>query len=84
MYIENKYKQLTVIFNSQERQAHLREPRKPILFLFLSLECVADLDHQARRLFSSHFWPLFEARIIFDAAGAVAKIGLSLKPIHHN
>ena len=32
----------------------------------------------------SHFWPLLKQMSFFEAAGAVAKIGSSLKSNHHN
>ncbi len=38
----------------------------------------------ARRLFLSQLWPLLKWASLFEAAGAVAKIGSSLKLNHHN
>ncbi len=37
----------------------------------------------SRRLFLSQLWPLLRPASFFDAAEAVAKIGLSLKSNHH-
>ena len=40
--------------------------------------------NNARWSFLSHFWPLLKRVVFLEAAGAVAKIDSSLKPIHHN
>jgi len=37
----------------------------------------------ARWLFSSQIWQLLNLVLLFEAAGAVVKIGLGLKPNHH-
>ena len=47
------------------------------------IECVTDLDYEERWLFLSRFRPLLKRASFFEAAGAVAKIGSSLKLNHH-
>ena len=42
-------------------------------------ESVTDLDQQSEMIMT-----FFQSNIIFEAAGEVAKIGLSLQPNHHN
>jgi len=42
------------------------------------------LTDETRQLLLSHFGPLLNLVTIFEAAGAVAKIDLSLKPNHHD
>ena len=39
--------------------------------------------NEPRWLFLSQFWPLLNQASFYKAAGAVLKIGLSLKPNHH-
>ena len=39
--------------------------------------------NEARSLLLTHFWPLLKWWVLFEVAGAVAKIGLSLKLNHH-
>ena len=39
--------------------------------------------NEARLLFLSQFLTTFEESVIFEAAGAVSKISLCLKPCHH-
>jgi hypothetical protein len=39
--------------------------------------------HKVKCLFFSPIWPLLDWVLLFGAAGAVLKIGSSLKPIHH-
>jgi len=51
-----------------------------LLKFILNLKCFTDFGNKAWSLFLSLFWPLFNAIIIFEQAGAVAKIGSSLKP----
>ena len=41
------------------------------------------LINEARWLYLSWFWPLLKRESFFEAAGAVAKIGLSLEPNHY-
>ena len=62
------------------------------IFLLLPLpyttECVRDLDWtlviEARWLFLCHFLLISKRVVFIKAAVAVRKIGLSLKPNHHN
>ena len=39
---------------------------------------------KARWIFCSHFYHLMKQVVIFEAAGAVSKIGSSLKPNNYN
>jgi len=48
-----------------------------------STKCVTDLDYQSEMIIPSQFRPLLKQASFFEAAGAVAKIGLGLKPNHH-
>jgi len=58
-------------------------PSISLLSIFLSTECVTDLDLRRELLFLSWFWPLLNRALFLEAAGAVLKIGSSLKPNHH-
>jgi len=45
---------------------------------------ITDLEQQSEFIISESLLTTFEARIIFEVAGEVGKIGLSLKPNHYN
>ncbi len=46
-------------------------------------ECVTDLDKRRELIIFESILTPFEASIVFDTAGAVLKISLSLKQNHH-
>ncbi len=50
---------------------------------FLQIQIVSRKINDASSLFLSQFWPFLNRALFFEAAGAVLKIGLSLKPNHH-
>jgi len=41
------------------------------------------LDFRGKEIIFESFWPLLKGAYFFEAARAVVKIGLSLKPNHH-
>ena len=47
-------------------------------FCYKVTKCVTDLDQQSKNISLSQFWPLFKWESFIEAAGAVAKISLSL------
>ena len=47
-------------------------------------ECVAGLELRSEMVIFESLLTPFEARSIFEAAGALVKIGTSLKSSHHN
>jgi len=49
-----------------------------------STECVTDLDLQSEMIMVQSLLTTFEVSIIFEAAGAITKIGMSLVPNNHN
>ena len=50
----------------------------------LTTECVTHLYQRIEMIIFESFFTPFESSIIFEAPGAVVKIGLSLKPNYHN
>ena len=54
-------------------------------FFVVKIQSVSPIQiNEARWIFSSRFWPLLNQEPFFEAAGAVAKIYMRLKPNHHN
>ena len=47
-------------------------------------ECVSDLDKQSEMIIFESFLTTLKQKLFFEADGTVAKVGLSLKPNHHN
>ena len=57
---------------------------KLIDFKLLATECVTDLDSRREMIFLKSFWPLLKQALLFEAAGAVVEISLSLQSSNHN
>ena len=57
--------------------------RKEKNWVMFATVCIRDLDLRNEMIILSHFWLLLKWASFFEAAGAVAKIGSSLKPNHH-
>ncbi len=57
--------------------------RNPTLDLIHSTECVTDLDERIEMIIFGSILTTFKLSIFLEAAGAVLKFGLRLKPNHH-